>query len=88
MPAPIAEEMQPDLHLDQLQAVGKAFDAMLLTLYRLTHRHNDLKKYTEEAFKQVLTPFSSPAFFQFPFVHPPMPGFTQPTMSQMTREFD
>ncbi|EPS30897.1 hypothetical protein PDE_05850 [Penicillium oxalicum 114-2] len=44
--------MQPDLHEDQLQAVGKAFDALLLTLYRLTHRHNDLKQYTHEAFKQ------------------------------------
>ncbi|KAJ5698222.1 hypothetical protein N7462_000227 [Penicillium macrosclerotiorum] len=51
-PAPIAEEPQLDLHQDQLQAVGKAFDALLLTLYRLTHRHNELKQYTEEAFKQ------------------------------------
>lgn len=58
-PAAIPEELQPqpDLHQDQLQAVGKAFDALLLTLYRLTHRHNDLKQYTQEAFKQVLTPF-------------------------------
>lgn len=57
-PAAIPEELlpQPDLHQDQLQAVGKAFDALLLTLYRLTHRHNDLKQYTQEAFKQVLTP--------------------------------
>ncbi|KAJ5108715.1 hypothetical protein N7456_005390 [Penicillium angulare] len=53
MPAPIAEEMQPDLHHpDQLQAVGKAFDALLLTLYRLTNRHNDLKQHTEDLFKQ------------------------------------
>jgi hypothetical protein len=60
-PAAIPEELQPqpqpDLHQDQLQAVGKAFDALLLTLFRLTHRHNDLKQYTEEAFKQVLAPF-------------------------------
>lgn len=52
-PAPIAEETQEDLHVDQLQAVGKAFDALLLTLYRLTHRHNELKQHTEEVFKQV-----------------------------------
>ncbi|OOQ87558.1 hypothetical protein PEBR_15574 [Penicillium brasilianum] len=53
-PAAIPEELQPqpDLHQDQLEAVGKAFDALLLTLYRLTHRHNDLKQYTQEAFKQ------------------------------------
>lgn len=55
-PAPITDEPQPDLHLDQLQAVGKAFDALLLTLYRLTHRHNELKQHTEEIFKQVHTP--------------------------------
>lgn len=56
-PAAIAEDpqMQPDPHQDQLQAVGKAFDALLLTLYRLTHRHNDLKQYTEVAFKEVLS---------------------------------
>ncbi|KAJ5659062.1 hypothetical protein N7507_005513 [Penicillium longicatenatum] len=52
MPVPIAEEMQPDLHLNQLEAVGKAFDALLLTLYRLTNRNNELKLYTEEVFKQ------------------------------------
>ncbi|KAJ6018125.1 hypothetical protein N7451_001504 [Penicillium sp. IBT 35674x] len=52
MPAPIAEEMQPDLHLNQLEAVGKAFDALLLTLYRLTNRHNELKQYTEDVLKQ------------------------------------
>lgn len=56
-PAPIADEAQPDLHLDQLQAVGKAFDALLLTIYRLTHRHDELKQHTEEIFKQVYTPF-------------------------------
>lgn len=89
-PAAIPEELQPrlDPHQDQLQAVGKAFDALLLTLYRLTHRHNDLKKYTEEAFKQVLTPFPFAVFVQLPFAHLPRPGLTQPTMSQMTREFD
>ncbi|KAJ5175533.1 uncharacterized protein N7482_001410 [Penicillium canariense] len=55
-PSAIPEELQTqsDLHQDQLQAVGKAFDALLLTLYRLTHRHNDLKQYTEEASKQDL----------------------------------
>lgn len=52
-PAPIAEETQPELHLDQLHAVGKAFDALLLTLYRRTHRHNELKQHTQEVFKQV-----------------------------------
>ncbi len=58
-PAAIAEDpqMRPDLHRDQLQAVGKAFDALLLTLYRLTHRHNDLKQYTEVAFKEVIYRF-------------------------------
>lgn len=55
--SPMAEEIQsqPDPHLDQLQAVGKAFDALLLTLYRLTHRHNELKHHTEEIFKEVNT---------------------------------
>ncbi|KAJ5731008.1 uncharacterized protein N7483_005516 [Penicillium malachiteum] len=53
MPAPVVEEVQADLHLDQqLEAVGKAFDALLLTLYRLTNRHNDLKNHTEDIFKQ------------------------------------
>ncbi|KAJ5778608.1 hypothetical protein N7520_001854 [Penicillium odoratum] len=52
MPAPISEEMRPDLHQDQLEAVGKAFDALLLTLYRLTNRHNELKQHTEDVFKQ------------------------------------
>jgi hypothetical protein len=27
---------------NQLEAVGKAFDALLLTVYRLTHRQNEL----------------------------------------------
>lgn len=61
-PAPLAEEAQSDPHLDQLQAVGKAFDALLLTLYRLTHRHNELKQHTEEVFKQVNTPISVALF--------------------------
>lgn len=55
-PAPIADEPQPDQQVDQLQAVGKAFDALLLTLYRLTYRHNELKQHTEEIFKQVHIP--------------------------------
>ena len=66
MPAPIAEEMQPELHLNQLEAVGKAFDALLLTLYRLTNRHNELKQYTEDVFKQVNIPP-----FAFIRSHPP-----------------
>lgn len=53
MPAPIED----DPHQDRLQAVGKAFDALLLTLYRLTNRHNDLKHHTEDVFKQVILPF-------------------------------
>lgn len=76
-PAPIPEEMQPDLQSDsqsdQLQAVGKAFDALLLTLYRLTNRHNDLKQHAEDVFHQVNPPLC---------FHPP----TQ--RSQMKREFD
>lgn len=74
-PAAIAEDpqMQPDLHQDQLQAVGKAFDALLLTLYRLTHRHNDLKQYTEVAFKEVLSRLHL-CFFRFsPFAFPSTP---------------
>ncbi|CAI7581712.1 unnamed protein product [Penicillium pancosmium] len=51
MPAPI-EDHPSDPHQDQLQAVGKAFDALLLTLYRLTNRHNDLKQHSEDVFKQ------------------------------------
>ena len=78
-------QMQPDLHEDQLQAVGKAFDALLLTLYRLTHRHNDLKQYTHEAFKQVLIPLLPPADR---CEHSLLPGTFAPPMSQMMREFD
>lgn len=70
MPAPIAEEMQPDLHLDQLEAVGKAFDALLLTLYRLTNRHNELKNYTEDVFKQVNISFSLLSFAFIPNTQP------------------
>ncbi|KAJ5895543.1 hypothetical protein N7495_007234 [Penicillium taxi] len=51
-PAPITEDTQPDLHSDQLQAVGKAFDALLLTLYQLTNRHNELKHHAEDIFKE------------------------------------
>lgn len=65
-PAPLVEEAQPDPQLDQLQAVGKAFDALLLTLYRLTHRHNELKQHTEEVFKQVITPY-----YHFLHIFPP-----------------
>lgn len=53
MPAPI-EDPDPQAQLQvQLQVVGKAFDALLLTLYRLTNRHNDLKHHAEDVFKQV-----------------------------------
>lgn len=62
-------QSQPDTHLDQLQAVGKAFDALLLTLHRLTHRHNELKHHTEEIFKQVTTPSLT-----LPALSPPPPG--------------
>lgn len=84
-PAAIAEDpqMQPDLHHDQLQAVGKAFDALLLTLYRLTHRHNDLKQYTEVAFKEVLSRLMCCFFRSIPESFP----FTA-SLSQMMREFD
>lgn len=69
MPAPIEES---DPHQDQLQAVGKAFDALLLTLYRLTNRHNDLKHHAEDVFKQVLLSFSySPSVPLFPLFPPP-----------------
>ena len=76
-PAAIAEDpqMQPDLHHDQLQAVGKAFDALLLTLYRLTHRHNDLKQYTEVAFKEVL---SRPMCYFFSFYSRVLPLYRIP----------
>ncbi|OGE49978.1 hypothetical protein PENARI_c019G05836 [Penicillium arizonense] len=45
-------EMQPDLQYDQLQAVGKAFDALLLTVYRLTHRQNELFQHMDNVFKE------------------------------------
>ena len=57
-PAALAE-MQPDLQHDQLQAVGKAFDALLLTVYRLTHRQNELLQHMDNVFKEVNTPFFS-----------------------------
>jgi hypothetical protein len=50
-------EMQPDLQYDQLQAVGKAFDALLLTVYRLTHRQNELFQHMDNVFKEVNTHF-------------------------------
>lgn len=57
-PAAIAE-MQPDLHNEQLDAVGKAFDALLLTVFRLTHRQNELFQHMDNVFKEVrTTPFS------------------------------
>jgi hypothetical protein len=55
-PAALAE-MQPDLQYDQLQAVGKAFDALLLTVYRLTHRQNELFQHMDNVFKEVNTHF-------------------------------
>lgn len=61
MPAPIED----DPHQDRLQAVGKALDALLLTLYRLTNRHNDLKHHTEHVFKQVIYPLSLPLFISY-----------------------
>ncbi|KAJ5979957.1 hypothetical protein N7481_007255 [Penicillium waksmanii] len=66
MPAPI-EDHPFDPRQDQLQAVGKAFDALLLTLYRLTNRHNDLKQHSEDVFKQVITPFFFVFVTPFPF---------------------
>lgn len=51
-PAAITE-MQPDLHNDQLDAVGQAFDALLLTVYRLTHRQNELFQHMDNFFKEV-----------------------------------
>lgn len=66
-------QSQPDSHLDQLQAVGKAFDALLLTLYRLTHRHNELKHHTEEISKQVFTlPSLSPSHSACPLFPTPV----------------
>lgn len=55
----VITNMQPDLHHDQLEAVGEAFDALLLTVYRLTHRQNELFQHMDNVFKQVNTyPFS------------------------------
>ncbi|KGO77128.1 hypothetical protein PITC_023700 [Penicillium italicum] len=48
----VITEMQPDLHHDQLEAVGKAFDALLLTVYRLTHRQNELFQHMDNVFKE------------------------------------
>ncbi|KAJ9484078.1 hypothetical protein VN97_g9302 [Penicillium thymicola] len=48
----VITEMQPDLHHDQLEAVGEAFDALLLTVYRLTHRQNELFQHMDNVFKQ------------------------------------
>ena len=81
-PAPVVEEVQPDPHLDQLQAVGKAFDALLLTLYRLTNRHNELKAHTEEIFKQVITTNSPPRRSNFDLFLPFLP---QPDVSNDER---
>ena len=86
MPAPIAEEMQPDLHVEQLEAVGKAFDALLLTLYRLTNRHNDLKGHAEEMFQQVNTPFL--ACLPVAHLSPLPPSPVNNLKSQMMRKFD
>ncbi|KAJ5431898.1 hypothetical protein N7445_008396 [Penicillium cf. griseofulvum] len=48
----VITEMQPDLHHDQLEAVGKAFDALLLTVYQLTHRQNELLQHMDNVFKE------------------------------------
>ncbi|KAG0153040.1 hypothetical protein PDIDSM_1999 [Penicillium digitatum] len=48
----VVSEMQPDLHHDKLEAVGKAFDALLLTVYRLTHRQNELFQHMDKVFKE------------------------------------
>lgn len=39
--------------MEHLEAVGVAFDALLLTVYRLTHRHNELKQHAVDVFTQV-----------------------------------
>lgn len=49
----VITEMQPDLHHAQLEAVGTAFDALLLTVYRLTHRQNELFQHMDNVFKEV-----------------------------------
>lgn len=71
-PAVIAE-MQPDLHHDQLEAVGEAFDALLLTVYRLTHRQNELFQHMDNVFKQVNT-------------HPHFPSPASASWSRMTKK--
>ncbi|KGO43071.1 hypothetical protein PEX2_024140 [Penicillium expansum] len=48
----VITEMQPDLHHAQLEAVGTAFDALLLTVYRLTHRQNELFQHMDNVFKE------------------------------------
>ncbi|KAJ5558098.1 hypothetical protein N7535_009585 [Penicillium sp. DV-2018c] len=48
----VISEMQPDLHRDQLEAVGTALDALLLTVYRLTHRQNELFQHLDDVYKQ------------------------------------
>ncbi|KAJ5605102.1 hypothetical protein N7510_010256 [Penicillium lagena] len=53
-PAPIAPEMQQDLHHDQLQAVGKAFDALLLTVYQLSCRTNELRERSSDIHHELL----------------------------------
>lgn len=45
--------MQPDLHNDQLVAVNRAFDSLLLTVYQLTHRQNEICQYMDEVFEKV-----------------------------------
>lgn len=80
MPAPI-EDHPSEPHQDQLQAVGKAFDALLLTLYRLTNRHNDLKQHSEDVFKQVNTPL----FFALCSRYPLSPFTTLPQSHMMRK---
>lgn len=58
----MAEEMQHDLHHDQLQAVGKALDALLLTVHQLTCRHNEMIQAMDQAVQEVNTH----SFFDFP----------------------
>ncbi|KAJ5180807.1 hypothetical protein N7492_004017 [Penicillium capsulatum] len=53
MPSASAVNMQSDQQTEQLQVVGNAFDALLLTVYRLTHRHNELKQHTWDVFTQL-----------------------------------
>ncbi|KAJ5121157.1 uncharacterized protein N7515_009118 [Penicillium bovifimosum] len=48
----VISEMQPDLHREQLEAVGTALDALLLTVYRLTHRHHELFQHMDDVYKE------------------------------------